>query len=105
MIISIHENQDRLNQNRKPIPKHETCVCCELEHITLFSLYNGSKQKLNYVPRSSCRALSPSRLDPNRDPPSLTPTSAIYDLDARALESPSEKIQNSFVEANHQLIS
>ena len=40
-----------------------------------------------------------------RDPPSLTPTSAMYDLDARALESPSERLQNSFVEANHQLIS
>ena len=28
-----------------------------------------------------------------RDPPSLTPTSAMYDLDARALESPSESFQ------------
>ena len=50
---------------------------------------------------SSCRTPSSSRLDPNRDPPSLTPTSAIYDLDARALESPSERLQNSFVDANH----
>ena len=34
---------------------------------------------------------SSSRLDPkHRDPPSLTPTSAMYDLDARALESPCE---------------
>jgi len=40
-----------------------------------------------------------------RNPPSLTPTSAIYDLDARALESPCERLQNSFVEANHQIIS
>ena len=63
------------------------------------------KHKLNYVPKSSCRAPCPSRLDPNRDPPSLTPTSAIYDLDARALESPCEKLQNTFVEANHLLIS
>ena len=41
----------------------------------------------------------------NRDPPSLTPMSAIYDFDARALESPCERLQNSFVEANHLLIS
>ena len=34
-----------------------------------------------------------------RDPPSLTPKSVIYDLDVRALESPSERLQNSFVEA------
>ena len=41
----------------------------------------------------------------NRDPPSLTPTSARYDFDARALESPCEKLQNTFVEANHLQIS
>ena len=47
--------------------------------------------KLNYVPKSSCRAPSPSRLDPNHDPPSLTPMSARYELDAWALESPCER--------------
>ena len=49
---------------------------------------------------------SSSRLDLKlRDPPSLTPTSAMYDLDARALETPCENFQTVFVEANHQLIS
>jgi len=40
LILSIHENQDRLNQKPKT-NKHETrnkCVCCELEHITLSNL-------------------------------------------------------------------
>ena len=37
----------------------------------------------------------------SRDPPSLTPTSAIYDLDTWALDSLCERLQNSFIEANH----
>ena len=41
LILSIHENQDRLNQKLKP--KHETCVCCELEHTTLSNRYNRFK--------------------------------------------------------------
>ena len=49
--------------------------------------------KLNYGYLSLLDDLpSSSRLDPNRDPPSLTPTSAIYDLDARALKSLCESV-------------
>jgi len=38
------------------------------------------KQKLNCVPKSSWRTPYSSRLDPNRDPSSFTPTGVIYDL-------------------------
>ena len=47
--------------------------------------------KLNYGYLSLLDDLpSSSRLDPKRDPPS-----AMYHHDARALESPSERLQNS----------
>ena len=56
--------------------------------------------KLNYGYLSLLDDLpSSSRLDPKRDPPSLTPMTAMYDLDARALELPCERLQNSFAEA------
>ena len=53
--------------------------------------------KLNYGYLSLLDDLpSSSRLNPKRDPPSLTPTSAMYDLDARALESPCESFQTPY---------
>ena len=40
LILSIHENQDRLNQQTEnQIMKLKTSVCCELEHTTLSNLY------------------------------------------------------------------
>ena len=100
-------NQDRLNQKPKTnIKTWNVCVLWTWAYHTILIFTHGSKTQTklgtdvfltNFVfkpTRSKCR-----------DPPSLTPTSAIYDLDARALESPCERLQNSFVEANHQLIS
>ena len=55
-------------EDPKPIkPKPKTGVC-ELEQIKTNQSYTRSKQKLKLNKlryKSSCRSLSPSRLDPN----------------------------------------
>ena len=75
--------------------KTKTCMCIvHLSISTILIFTNGSKTqtKLGYLSLLDDLPSS-SRLDPNRDPPSETPTSAMYDLDARALESPCESFQ------------
>ena len=57
---------------------------------TILIFTNGSKRtKLGYLSLLDDLPSS-SRLDPKLDPPSLTPTSAKQDLDARALETTCE---------------
>ena len=108
LILSIHENhifeiQNRLN--RKLTNLKLVCVLWiwAYQHYLIFTI-DLSNLKLN-KPRSSCKISSSSRLDPNAIQRAWLQLSARYELWRSSSWITMWKLQNTFVEVNHLLIT